>query len=196
MIIENLHICFRLVKNFSNFWQPIFMTLFPWSMVNVCGTSLMIQIEIVSYFCLFFKLNLKFDYNFKNIVSFHFNLFRHAVQYKLRCWRWQWPMYSMHSEWFSLFVSFAKELQMNLRIFAIRLSTNFIGIYFQTNWSGFYPQLLLFHSNQLESIALEAWNVLATHLNELVSFNVIPTVQNMFRQFFLNRFLMSIFIWI
>lgn len=53
VVIENVDICFRLVKNFSNFWQPIFMTLFPWSLVNVCGTSLMIQIELVSYFCLF-----------------------------------------------------------------------------------------------------------------------------------------------
>lgn len=49
--------CFRLVRDFSKFWQPIFLTLFAWSLISICGTMLMIQIEIVQYFCSFMYTN-------------------------------------------------------------------------------------------------------------------------------------------
>lgn len=45
--VNKRHIYFRVAHNFSEVFQPIFMILFTWSLVAICGALLMIQMQIV-----------------------------------------------------------------------------------------------------------------------------------------------------
>lgn len=49
----------RLVQDFSDIFQPIIMSIFTWSLSEICGVMLIIQIEIVEY-TLLFQMNYLF----------------------------------------------------------------------------------------------------------------------------------------
>ena len=42
-------VCFRAGRIFSDIYQPLFAVLFAWSLGTICGSMLMIQMEIVEY---------------------------------------------------------------------------------------------------------------------------------------------------
>lgn len=44
---RNSSFIFRIVEYFVGFFQPLFMAVFLWSSITICGAMLMIQIEIV-----------------------------------------------------------------------------------------------------------------------------------------------------
>lgn len=58
LIIENFHLilcrlCWtwcRLVHEFAHIYQPMYLAVITWSLINICGTMLMFQIELVEYF--------------------------------------------------------------------------------------------------------------------------------------------------
>lgn len=40
---------FRVNSDFSDILEPVFMSVFSWAIATICGTMLMIQMEIVEY---------------------------------------------------------------------------------------------------------------------------------------------------
>lgn len=40
---------YRLVRDFSTIYQPIFMFTFTWSLITICSAMLMLQLELVQY---------------------------------------------------------------------------------------------------------------------------------------------------
>lgn len=47
----SIRLC-RIVKEFSELFQPMFMAVFVWCTVSICGAMMMIQIELVKCSCI------------------------------------------------------------------------------------------------------------------------------------------------
>lgn len=58
---------FRVMKNFSDIFQPIFMSLFTWSLLAISAVLLILQVEIVECTLIFCNKNLP-DFSFTENV--------------------------------------------------------------------------------------------------------------------------------
>lgn len=61
----------RALNTFSLVYQPIFTVVFAWSLITICGSMLMVQMEIVSYYSIITMYSI---YEFINTFFFFSNL--------------------------------------------------------------------------------------------------------------------------
>lgn len=59
----------RLINDFSNLFQPIFLAVFIWSTVAICVTMMMVQMEIVKHSLIQFAYSMKIHLNISLIFQ-------------------------------------------------------------------------------------------------------------------------------
>lgn len=175
-----------MATNFSRVFQPIFMVLFSWSFVAICGLMLLIQIEIVEFYG--FCVLIFFIWIWIRIKSISNEFFSCTMKMIQWCYWWRFLWLAMHLVHCLLLANLDSGWS-NPLVKSVLLCTKLIGIYILLKSSAFCQPYWPFYSNQFHCSALAALHVLEMYFGRWIRFCSNPCK-------LCHTFVISIVLWI